>query len=524
MPPSILKDETPSLGYGDDYTSSLPGRSYQDAVRGSTEGTEAPGSTAPRRFEKLTLALLVLTLGCIAVLVSLVIVDRHIADRNSAASERALALTAELNNLDYDLKIMDISEHAYALYYNSDSVTRYKIVIGQLGERLITLANLTRETPGEFVTMRVLASYVARHVRATVPAIIATHGDRTDTMNQLALTISGEDSVARIALVVSALRDDVQMRRAGLLEQTGRFDHYSTIALITVLICTSFSFGALAYSVKRWLEDREETVTLLHEAKLTAERASGAKTNFLALMSHELRTPLNAILGFSEIIRDRMLGPGKAEIYSNYAADIHSSGSHLLQLINKLLDVVQNGEGKTTLRFEVVDVAEIARTCLKMVMAQADKGGVIVTSHIAANLPDLRADGLRLTEILLNLLSNSVKFTPAGGIVTLTLDARPDALVIRVEDNGTGIPAARMSTLFEPFGHVADPLSGARRGSGLGLSIAKHLTELHGGELKINSETGRGTVATITLPLEAPALQFGDRNDRHEVEHTAARG
>jgi signal transduction histidine kinase len=409
------------------------------------------------------------------------------------------------------------------LYPNTDSIARYNSVIGQLGDRLVALADLTKDVANQRATMRILASYVVRHLRQAVPALTAGRKDRSEAVKLITQTINGDNSIGRIAAVADELRDDALIRRSGLLAQTIRVDHYSTIALITVLICTSLSFGALTYSVRKWLQDRDQTVRLLHEAKLAAERANSAKTNFLALMSHELRTPLNAILGFAEVIRDRILGPGRDSVYSNYAADIHSSGSHLLQLINKLLDVVQNGEGKTTLRLEVVDVAQIAHDCLKMVRAQSEKGGVILKSHIPAKLPTLRADGLRLTEIILNLLSNAVKFTQAGGVVALTLDPRRDVLVIRVEDNGTGIAAARMPTLFEPFGDVADPLSGQQRGSGLGLSIAKHLTELHGGTLTIASQAGRGTVAVIILPLSASAEGVEKSDDRDEVLHTVAR-
>lgn len=527
MPPSTPRTEAPLSDLGDDRTGPISCDLYEDAAIGFLRSAAAQGdleTSAPqRRFERLTLALLVLTLCCIGVLVLLVIADKQITDRNSEISERALDLTAELTKFDYDLKIMDLSERAFARYANSDSVTRYHISVGQLGDRLAVLAGLTDQVASERETMRVLARSLARHMRETAPAIAMERTDRAEAARLLARTIDGNENIGRVAGVAATLRDDVKTRRAGLLAQTLRFDHYSTIALITVLICTSISFGALTYSVKKWLQDRDETVRLLHEAKLVAERASSAKTNFLALMSHELRTPLNAILGFAEVIRDRVLGPGKDDIYSNYAADIHSSGAHLLQLINKLLDVVQNGEGKTTLRLEPVDVSQIAQDCLKMVRAQAEKGGVALKSHIPVKVPDLRADGLRLTEIVLNLLSNAVKFTPPGGSVTLTIDARHDALMIRVEDNGTGIPAARMPTLFEPFGHVADPLSGARRGSGLGLSIAKHLTELHGGELTITSQTGRGTVAVVMLPLPTGGERNLEQADPDTVLQTAAR-
>ena len=235
-------------------------------------------------------------------------------------------------------------------------------------------------------------------------------------------------------------------------------------------------------------------------ARAAADAANTAKSLFLANMSHELRTPLNAILGFSEIIATNRFGPADAR-YQQYGRDIHISGEHLLRLINDLLDQSRIEIGQLGLREDEFDPAGLIDECRQVVAARAEDGGVTLAAAMAPALPLVRADRGRLKQVLLNLLSNAIKFTPEGGCVRIT--ARPAAdggLAVAVADSGIGMRAEDIPAAFEPFRQVDNSLTRHYDGAGLGLSLAKGLAELHGGRIDIQSELGKGTIATVWLP------------------------
>ena len=217
-------------------------------------------------------------------------------------------------------------------------------------------------------------------------------------------------------------------------------------------------------------------------------------------MSHELRTPLNAILGFAEIIRDRLLGP-VADRYAEYAQDIHSSGTHLLGIINDILDLSKVEAGRIDLVEEIVDVQGIVRSVVLLLRER------VATAELAlkVELPDpvllIRADERKLKQVLMNLLSNAVKFTPPGGEIRVGVRVESErGLVIEVRDNGIGIAAEDIARALSPFGQVDSRLSRRYEGTGLGLPLARALTELHGGVLELDSAPGRGTAVRIVLP------------------------
>jgi PAS domain S-box-containing protein len=239
----------------------------------------------------------------------------------------------------------------------------------------------------------------------------------------------------------------------------------------------------------------------LREAKQAAEAANLAKSQFLANMSHELRTPLNAIIGFSEMIEDAMKGP-LAPDYREYGRFIRQSGEHLHAIINDILDLAKVDAGKFELRAEAgVDPRRIAEACVTLVRGHAEAGGVGLASEIEDRLPLLVADPTRLKQILLNLLSNAVKFTEAGGSVTLAIRRAADgAVVFEVQDTGAGMTAAEIAIALEPFAQVDAGYTRRQEGTGLGLPLARRLTELHGGTLSIDSAKGRGTTVTVRLP------------------------
>jgi two-component system cell cycle sensor histidine kinase PleC len=255
---------------------------------------------------------------------------------------------------------------------------------------------------------------------------------------------------------------------------------------------------ALVKAKMALLSERE---TQLNAALVAAEDADRTRANFLALMSHELRTPLNAIIGFSEILAGEMFGPHGVKAYGGYAADILGAGRHLLSLINDILDLSKCDAGHLDLHSEPVDLSGLLRDCLRYLQARAADGKVSLGIEIPDDLPAVRADALRLKQIVLNLLSNAVKFTLAGGRVTLRADVAADGGVrIAVADTGIGMSPEQIPIALEPFRQISSPLARNVEGTGLGLSMAKALTERHGGTLGIESALEVGTTVTIHLP------------------------
>lgn len=245
--------------------------------------------------------------------------------------------------------------------------------------------------------------------------------------------------------------------------------------------------------------DRAELQTKTEvELRCKAVDASRAKSEFLALVSHELRTPLNAILGFSETIATQAFGSGATERYREYAADIHESGSHLLSIINDILDLTKVEAGRYELHEEEVDLDGLLRRCVALLRERAGEKGLV----LACQNSDirLRADARALKQIVINLLSNAIKFTGQGGRVELRAAAGPQGPEIAVIDSGIGMSPDDLSRALQPFGQAASALTRSVEGSGLGLNVTQALTRLHGGHLAIQSTPGRGTTVVVHLP------------------------
>ncbi len=231
--------------------------------------------------------------------------------------------------------------------------------------------------------------------------------------------------------------------------------------------------------------------------------ANHAKSQFLAHMSHEIRTPLNAILGFSEIIGGEVLGPVTPPKYREYADDIHQSGAHLLELINDILDLAKIEAGKLEIEDGEVDIPRAVDASLRFVKERASKAGIVLKIEIDADLPVLRADQRMVKQMLINLLTNAVKFTPNRGQITVlgALD-RLGALRLSVRDTGVGIAAEDIPKVLKNFGQADNSRAGVSEGTGLGLPLVISMIEMHGGTLEIESEIDAGTTATICFPSD----------------------
>jgi len=243
-----------------------------------------------------------------------------------------------------------------------------------------------------------------------------------------------------------------------------------------------------------------DLVASLRQAKETAEIASRVKSEFLATMSHELRTPLNAVLGFSEMIRVGSSGPIDAK-YQGYAADIHSSGEHLLALISDILDISKIESGRLELHDERTSVAELITRCVRLIAPRAEEGELALIECLPPDLPDAVVDEVRLKQAVLNLLSNAVKFTRPGGRVEVSARETEDGEIeIAVADDGIGMRPEDVPVALEPFRQIDSKLTRPYEGTGLGLPLAKRLIELHGGSLAISTAPERGTRVTLRLP------------------------
>lgn len=249
------------------------------------------------------------------------------------------------------------------------------------------------------------------------------------------------------------------------------------------------------------LSSSRRKVQLLRQAVVRADTANQAKTLFLGAMAHELRTPLNAILGFSDIIRTQSLGPANPK-YADYANDIHEAGQHLLSLMNQLLDISRIEAGQFTLTEEAFDLASCVMSAFQMMQAQAIGKQVALSFEAKPDLPGMYGDPTRVRQILINLVSNAVKFTPSGGSVAITAGEESDgSLRIAVTDTGIGISRQDLSRIFEVFGQVSNAAAARPdEGAGIGLPLAKELTERHGGRLELDSEPGYGTTVTVIFP------------------------
>jgi two-component system cell cycle sensor histidine kinase PleC len=255
-----------------------------------------------------------------------------------------------------------------------------------------------------------------------------------------------------------------------------------------------------SYRAQKVIEAKNAAANVL---LLEADKANRAKSEFLANMSHELRTPLNAIIGFSDILRKELFGAIGNERYAEYVVDINDSGNHLLAIINDILDLAKAEAGKLTLQEDDIDLVRCLDDAMRMCRGRATAGSIDIAFTNAGESIYACVDERIMRQIVLNLLTNAVKFTREGGHVTLSIETDPqNGIFIRVKDTGIGIAPEDIARVIRPFEQVETVLSRSHGGTGLGLPLTSKLTELHGGELTIESQVAQGTTVTVHLPAD----------------------
>ncbi|MEM6851175.1 MAG: PAS domain-containing sensor histidine kinase [Pseudomonadota bacterium] len=268
-------------------------------------------------------------------------------------------------------------------------------------------------------------------------------------------------------------------------------------------------------------EQRAREEALIRERD-AAVQSNLAKSRFLANMSHELRTPLNAVIGFAEMMERETFGPLGSEKYTEYSALIGDSGRHLLELINDILDMSKIEADKQRIETQPVDISAALNAAAELMRLTAERGGVALSVQVADNAPPVLADPRALRQILLNLFSNAIKFTPDGGEILATADPFGDGVRVKVMDTGVGIAPQALARIGRPFEQAPTDISTNVRGSGLGLSLVRALARLHGGEMRIVSEPGLGTTVTVDLPAAAGAEGVADLAVHKQLERVEA--
>jgi signal transduction histidine kinase len=440
-------------------------------------------------------------------------VERHQGQaENPFAIDKKVDLVAAVDEFHRALEIFQatgVDSNATARRYRSNIAFSCQDIV-KFSERIVQLVG-SRAAPVVILQARERFETKAQNFRTLVrEAIEAERLELNERQSQLNQDIwVSEAVVALVGLAVIFLtllcgvhvanrvaEPVCKLRDAAARVGEGEFDAPD-------LAETQDEVGELAGGFRRMVTKLRYLMLHHRERMEAAEEASRAKSTFLATVSHELRTPLNAIIGFSEILRTEMFGPVGSARYRGYVGDINDSAVHLLSLVNDLLDLAKAEAGKQELHEDTLEIDDIARTCVRLMAERAAQAGMRLDLDDRLDGCLFRGDERKMRQIILNLLSNSVKFTPAGGRVVLDVAiAAAGGLQIVVRDTGIGMGEDDITKALEPFGQVADVMTRQTGGTGLGLPLTVKLVELHGGTLAIASTPGQWTAVTLSFPAE----------------------
>ncbi|MDB5740635.1 MAG: Signal transduction histidine kinase [Alphaproteobacteria bacterium] len=502
------------------------------------------------RFATPRLLIAACTIGLPAIVLLIGVLLAMQTQRNDAAGQavmRSSAVRVRLQRVFSLLQDAETGQRGYLLTGQDKYLQPYKAATRHISPDMSLLADRLQADPAQRARMGRL-EYAVSGKMAELAKTVALQ--RTGNHQAaLALMASGAgydlmDDARKLTSDIQAAQD-----REVRVEVAARTASYSRtfwfvgglLSALTLLLGFSatmallnFRAGKKIIAEVRLLTEQLQSekkrllqmVRELDDARMSADEANKAKSEFLASMSHELRTPLNAILGFSEIIKDELFGPVGMHQYVDYANDVHKSGQHLLDLINDVLDLSKIQAGRVELREENVDLSDLLRDSISLTRERALKGGVSLVSGAPSSGPFVLADRRLLKQILLNLLSNAIKFTPQGGTVTGTTFCDGLGIGIAIQDTGIGMTREDTVKAMQLYGQVDSKVSRKHKGTGLGLPISQSLAALHGGTLAIDSEPGRGTTITLTLPASraitaAPAGD--DAHKQHDDDQELAR-
>lgn len=416
--------------------------------------------------------------------------DGEVIESRGVAVEISARKQAELALRENEERFKDLAESGSDSFWELDEDLRYKSSARDFLPEFSMPESFSGKTPWEALASDSSPEEWSRHIED----LKAHRPFRNFTYRE-----DGEHGEVRYHRVSGA----------PLFDEDGDFAGYrGTANEVTDLVVAEKELGKQIAELEAANEANErqgrELVEIAEElsaARDDAEAANHAKSEFLAHMSHELRTPLNAILGFSEIIKLETFGPVGNTRYREYASDILESGQHLLGIINDILDLSKVESGLEELDEDVVDISDVIHSIEILVRGRAERGGVKLDSEIGQLLPPMRADQRKLKQILINLVSNAVKFTEPGGTVTQRAWHDPaGGHVLQVRDTGVGMAPEDIPKALSQFGQVRDVVGQSHEGTGLGLPLAQALVELHGGEFRIESAVGVGTTVTARFP------------------------